>query len=240
MRALLTFGLLLLGGCTHTSPKTDISGIWINQTILDAAALSQPLNTQGSNLEWNIDIRAGKAQVSSGFEMAEGNLLQTSPDAWTVDYGGYSSDALRLDGKQLIQLGKEHMKEQVFSRPIDTAKTEERWGSTFRRALNAAYMGGKWRIIEGPGTGETVTFTADGQVSGLAKTDRYELCLDGDCASQGAGNNTLFLTNGDVGNTWIFVRKGKQMEILQAINGAQSDEIPTFTPGPRQWLLEQQ
>jgi hypothetical protein len=36
------------------------------------------------------------------------------------------------------------------------------------------------------------------------------------------------------------VRKGKQMEILQAINGAQSDEIPTFTPGPRQWLLEQQ
>ena len=128
----------------------------------------------------------------------------------------------------------------MFSRPIDTAKTEERWGSTFRRALNAAYMGGKWRIIEGPGTGETVTFTADGQVSGLAKTDRYELCLDGDCASQGAGNNTLFLTNGDVGNTWIFVRKGKQMEILQAINGAQNDEIPTFTPGPRQWLLEQQ
>ncbi len=78
MRALLTFGLLLLGGCTHTSPKTDISGIWINQTILDAAALSQSLNTQGSNLEWNIDIHAGKAQVSSGFEMAEGNLLQTS------------------------------------------------------------------------------------------------------------------------------------------------------------------
>jgi len=29
-------------------------------------------------------------------------------------------------------------------------------------------------------------------------------------------------------------------EIFQAINTAQADEVPSFTPGPRQWLLEKQ
>ncbi|RMT92592.1 hypothetical protein ALP39_02326 [Pseudomonas marginalis pv. marginalis] len=240
MRALLTLGLLLLGGCTHTPPETDISGIWINQAIIDTAALGQPLKTKGSNLEWDIDTRTGKAQMSNGFEMAEGQLLQTFPHAWTVDYDGYGTDELRLNGKQLIQLEKEHHKQQVFSRPPDIAKPGDRWSSTFRRALNTAYMGGKWRIIEGLGTGETVAFAADGQVTGLAKTDRYELCLDGDCASQGAGNDTLYLTNGDVGETWIFVRKGKQLEILHAINTSRTDEVPSLKLGPRQWLLEKQ
>lgn len=219
---------------------TDISGIWINQSIIDAAALGQPLKTQGTTLEWDIDTRTGKAQMSNGFEMGEGQLLRTSPDAWTVDYDGYGTDKLRLDGKQLIQLEKKHAKQQVFSRSADSARPGERWSSTFRRALNTAYMGGEWRIIEGPGTGEKVVFTKDGQVSGLTNTDRYELCLDGDCASQGAGNDTLYLAHGDVSDTWIFVRKGKQMEIIQAINRSQSDEIPSFTPGPRQWLLEKQ
>jgi len=71
MRALLILSLLLLSSCAHVPPEPDISGLWINQAIIDAAALGQPLNTQGSNLEWNIDTHAGKAQVSNGFEMGE-------------------------------------------------------------------------------------------------------------------------------------------------------------------------
>ena len=64
--------------------------------------------------------------------------------------------------------------------------------------------------------------------------------LGGDCATQGAGNDTLSLGKGDVADVWIFVRHGKRMEILNAINHAQPDEIPQLAPGPRQWLLEQQ
>lgn len=240
MRALLILSLLLLSSCAPVPPEPDISGLWINQAIIDAAALGQPLNTQGSNLEWNIDTHAGKAQVSNGFEMGEGQLLQKSPGAWTVDYNGHGSDELRFDGKHLTQLAQEHAPQQVFSRPTETAKTGERWSNTFRRALNSAYLGGEWKIIDGPGKGGTAVFSADGKVSGLPKTDQYELCLDGDCASQGAGNDTLYLGTGDVGDSWVFVRNGKRMEILQAINLSLPDEIPELTPGPRQWLLEKQ
>jgi hypothetical protein len=178
--------------------------------------------------------------VSSGFERGEGQLLQKSANAWTVDYNGYGTDELRLDGKRLTQLAKEHVPQQVFSRPTKTAKPHAKWAGTFRSALNAAYMGGQWKIIDSHGTGQLVVFTEDGHVSGLPGTDRYELCLDGDCASQGAGNDTLYLGTGDRSDTWIFVRKGMQLEIFQALNTAQADEIPQFTPGPRQWLLVKQ
>jgi hypothetical protein len=244
MRPLLFLGLLLLGGCTSMPAETDISGLWINQAAIDAAAqgqsLHESLNTHGRDLEWDINTRTGQAQVSSGFERGEGQLLQKSANAWTVDYNGYGTDELRLDGKRLTQLAKEHVLQQVFSRPTKTATPHAKWAGTFRSALNAAYMGGQWKIIDSHGTGQLVVFTEDGHVSGLPGTDRYELCLDGDCASQGAGNDTLYLGTGARSDTWIFVRKGKQLEIFQALNTAQADEIPQFTPGPRQWLLVKQ
>jgi hypothetical protein len=42
------------------------------------------------------------------------------------------------------------------------------------------------------------------------------------------------------GNNWIFVRKGKELEILQAVNAALADEQPQFAAGERKWLLEKQ
>jgi superoxide dismutase len=42
------------------------------------------------------------------------------------------------------------------------------------------------------------------------------------------------------GNTWIFARDGKKLEIFQTVNAALADEMPSFTPGTRQWLLEKQ
>ena len=135
-------------------------------------------------------------------------------------------------------LNLEHVAGQVFERPARPAPASGQWGTTFRQALNSAYMGGQWTIIEGQGIGHTVEFKADGSLSGLAQNDRYELCLGGDCATQGAGNDTLYLGKGNVGDGWIFVRYGRRMEILKAINQSQPDEIPRLAPGPRQWLLE--
>ena len=240
MRALLTIGLLLLGGCVHTPPETDIDGIWINQPIIDATSLGQPLNIHGTPLEWHIDTRMGKAQVRNGFEMAEGQLLRKAADTWTVDYGDGHTDELRLDGKQLTQEASQHTSQHAFNRPPEVVKTGGNWVNTFVNALNAAYMAGEWSIVEGPGKGTTAMFTAGGRVSGLGKADRYTLCLDGDCRSQGSGNETLVLSGAGASDTWIFVRKGKRMGIFQALNTAQADEVPQFTPGPRQWLLEKQ
>jgi len=244
MRTLLVLSLILLGGCTHTPPTTDISGLWINQAAIDSAAQGRPLlraiDAHGLNLEWNIDTRSAKAQVSNAFELGEGQLLPKAPGLWTVDYNGHGTDELQSDGKQLIQLPTVRYAGQVFRRPDPPAPVGATWGTTFRQALNSAYMGGQWKIIEGQGTGNIVVFKADGSVSGLAQNDRYELCLGGDCATQGAGNDTLYLGKGDVGDGWIFVRYGKRLEILQAINLSQPDEIPQLTPGPRQWLLEKQ
>ncbi|MGC6368535.1 hypothetical protein [Pseudomonas sp. K2I15] len=244
MRTLLVLSLILLGGCTHAPQTTDISGLWINQAAIDSAAQGRPLlraiDAHGMNLEWSIDTRNAKAQVSNAFELGEGQLLQKAPGIWTVDYNGHGTDELQLDGKQLIQQTTKNYAAQRFTRPTQPAIAGAKWGSTFRQALNSAYMGGQWKIIEGQGTGNIVAFRADGSMSGLAQNNRYELCLGGDCATQGAGNDTLYLGKGDVGKSWIFVRYGKQLEILQAINLSQPDEIPQLTPGPRQWLLEKQ
>ena len=112
--------------------------------------------------------------------------------------------------------------------------------ANFERALYAAYMGGDWKIANGNGEGATVQFQANGQVAGLPGADRYSLCLAGDCASMSGGYDSMWLQRNGVGNAWIFARKGKQLEIFQAINTSQADEVPSFTPGPRQWLLEKQ
>lgn len=246
MHKLLALSLspILLAGCSHTSQPADISGLWINQAAIDTAAQGRPLlkvlDANGLNLEWNIDARGGKALFSNAFEAGEGQLRSKAPGVWVVDYDGHGTDELHWDGNQLIQQAKAFFAGQVFRRPAQPAPEGARWGTTFRQALNSAYMGGKWKIIEGQGVGNSVVFHADGSLSGLAQNDRYELCLGGDCATQGAGNDTLSLGKGDVADAWIFVRHGKRMEILNAINHAQPDEIPQLAPGPRQWLLEQQ
>lgn len=240
----LLISLILLGGCAQTQQTADINGLWINQAAIDTAAQGRPLlkalDANGMNLEWNIDTRTNKAQLSNAFERGEGQLRLKAPGIWVVDYDGHGTNELQLDGNQLIQQTTEDSAGQVFRRPAQPASTSAKWGTTFRQALNSAYMGGQWKIIEGQGTGSLVNFSADGSMSGLGNNDRYELCLGGDCATQGAGNDTLYLGKGDAGDGWIFVRYGKRMEILKAINQSLSDEIPQLTPGPRQWLLEKQ
>lgn len=240
----LLIGLALLGGCTQAPQPVDISGIWINQAAIDAAAQGRPLlktlSANGWNLEWDIDTRTARAHASSAFEVGEGQLLPKAPAAWTVDHNSYSSDELQLKGQQLLQLPRKNFPGQIFQRPHPPAPAGARWGNTFRQALNSAYMGGQWKILEGQAAGGTTVFNADGSLSGLGGNDRYELCLGGDCATQGAGNDTLYLGKGDVGDGWIFVRYGNTLEIFQAINHSRPDEIPQLSPGPRQWLLEKQ
>jgi hypothetical protein len=113
-------------------------------------------------------------------------------------------------------------------------------GASFERALYSAYMGGSWTIASGQGEGNTVQFQADGQVSGLPGADRYALCLAGDCASMSSTNDNMWLQLNGQGNAYIFTRKGKELEIFQAVNTALADEMPQYTPGERKWLLEKQ
>ena len=51
--------------------------------------------------------------------------------------------------------------------------------------------------------------------------------------------DSLWLERNQQGNPWIFKRNGKQLEIFQAVNEAQPDEMPELRPGARRWLLEQ-
>ena len=246
MRKALALSLvaLFLGGCASNPADRDISGTWINQAAIDAAAkggpLREALQAYGPNLEWNVNTKAAQARYTNGFENVEGKLLGEESGGWKVDFYGSSASELKRDGKRLNQAANDNEPEQVFDRAPIPVPEGAPIGASFERALYTAYMGGSWKIVSGPGEGSSVQFQADGQVAGLPGADRYALCLAGDCASMSGGNDNMWLQLSGQGNTWIFARKGKELEILQAVNTAQADEMPQFTPGERKWLLEKQ
>ena len=235
---------LLLGGCASNPADLDVSGTWINQVAIDAAAkggpLREALQSFGPNLEWQVNTKAAQARYYNGFEVAEGKLLGEQSGAWSVDFYGSSATELKRKGKQLLQAANDNEPEQLFARPTEPAPEGAPLGANFERALYAAYLGGDWKITDGFGNGAIVQFQANGKVVGLPNADQYSLCLAGDCASMSGGYDSIWLQLNGQGNPWIFVRKGKQLEIFQAVNTAQADEVPQFTPGPRQWLLEKQ
>jgi len=243
MRKALAYSVfaLLLGGCASDPAKYDVSGTWINQVAIDAAvkkgSLRDALETYGPNLEWNIDTRNGQAKYSNGFERPEGHV-RADGKQWHVDFYGSAGTSLARDGKELIQGASDSEPEQPFVRAETELPANAPVGASFEQALYSAYMGGDWKITSGPGEGGQVKFLPDGRLQGLPGSDRYALCLAGDCATMSGRNDSIWLQQGGKGSAWIFVRKGKQLEIFQALNSAQADEQPQLNPGPRQWLLE--
>ena len=246
MRKALALSLLaiFLGGCASDPADRDISGTWVNQVAIDAAtkggSLREALQAYGPNLEWDINTKASQARYTNGFENVEGRLLGEKSGAWKVDFYGSSASELKRDGGQLQQAASDNEPEQVFDRAQIPVPEGAPIGASFERALYSAYMGGSWKIASGQGEGNTVQFQADGQVSGLPGADRYALCLAGDCASMSSTNDNMWLQLNGQGNAYIFARKGKELEIFQAVNTALADEMPQYTPGERKWLLEKQ
>ncbi|CAI8757268.1 MULTISPECIES: hypothetical protein [Pseudomonas] len=246
MRKALALSLLaiFLGGCASDPADRDISGTWVNQVAIDAAAkggpLREALQAYGPNLEWDVNTKAGQARYTNGFENVEGRLQGEQSGAWKVDFYGSSGSELKRDGGQMKQAATENEPDQVFDRAQIPVPEGAPIGASFERALYSAYLGGSWKIASGDGEGNTVQFQADGQVSGLPGADRYALCLAGDCASMNSDHDSMWLQLNGQGNNWIFARKGKALEIFQAVNSALADEMPQFTPGERKWLLEKQ
>ena len=246
MRKALALSLLaiFLGGCASDPADRDISGTWINQVAIDAAAkggpLREALQAYGPNLEWDVNTKAGQARYTNGFENVEGRLQGEQSGAWKVDFYGSSGSELKRDGGRMKQAATENEPDQLFDRAQIPVPEGAPIGASFERALYSAYLGGSWKIASGDGEGGTVQFQADGQVSGLPGADRYALCLAGDCASMNSDHDSMWLQLNGQGNNWIFARKGKALEIFQAVNSALADEMPQFTPGELKWLLEKQ
>ena len=232
--------LTLLGGCA-SKPK-DPSGIWINQAAIDAAVDSQHLReallAYGPNLEWNLNSARQQATFSNGFELADGQLSVQTDGLWQVSFYGEHHEVLKPEGALLIQQASATWPEQRFARPkvkIDAAAPA---GSSFEYSLYEAFLAGSWKIRSGPGEGGLVIFHADGKLDGLPGAERFALCLAGDCAAMSGEYDSLWLQLGQEGNEWIFVRDGDQLQIFEALNRAQPDEMPDLYPGPQRWLLE--
>jgi hypothetical protein len=245
MRSALAISLLavILGGCaSHADRNPD--GTWINQTAIDSAVkggnLRQALLASGPNLEWQINTKANQAVYSNGFEVGEGKIASAAEGKLHIDFYGNFFEDLSFDGDDLVQAASESGPEQHFEKPEAPAPEGAPAGSSFEKALYEAYMGGKWTIVSGDGQGSTVQFMADGSVQGLPENDRYALCLAGDCAAMSGEYDSMWLEKAEQGAPWIFARKGKQLEIFQALNNAGPDQMPELRPGTRRWLLEQQ
>lgn len=238
LTALLASALLV--GCAGKPGSPD--GIWINQPLIDAAREGGPLReallAHGPNLEWRIDSTRGIATYSNGFELGEGQLSAEQPGHWQVDYHGDYQEQLSLDGKQLVQAASANGPEQHFSKPATAMAADAPPGSSFEWALYQAYLGGKWTISQGLGQGGLVIFHPDGRVEGLPGSERYALCLAGDCASMAGDHDSIWLQLGQQGAPWLLERDGDELRIFEAVNQAQSTEMPEYRPGHQAWLLE--
>lgn len=242
MRHALTLALAaaLLSGCASHKPE-DYNGTWINQQAIDAAAkgvsLRKALQDSGGNLEWKVNVAAAQASYTNGFEIVDGQLKDGEKQR-DVEFPGGQVATLSLDGDELMEHASQSSPEHSFQKAKTPAPAEARTGTTFEQALYSAYLGGTWKVIEGPGQGNVVRFGDSGSVEGLPNLDRYALCLAGDCATMSGEYDSLWLERNQQGNPWIFKREGKTLEILRARNSAQPDEMPQLYPGARQWLLE--
>ena len=242
MRSLLCLlaCLTLLGGCA-SKPK-DPSGIWINQAAIDAAVDSQHLReallAYGPNLEWNLNSARQQATFSNGFELADGQLSAQADGLWQVSFYGENHEVLKPEGALLIQQASATWPEQRFARPKVKVDAAAPAGSSFEYSLYEAFLAGSWKIRSGTGEGGLVIFHADGKLDGLPGAERFALCLAGDCAAMSGEYDSLWLQLGQEGNEWIFVRDGDQLQIFEALNRAQPDEMPDLYPGPQRWLLE--
>ncbi|WAH58978.1 hypothetical protein LZ023_05230 [Pseudomonas silvicola] len=246
MRHALVLPLLaaLLSGCASHS-NVDPSGVWINQQVIDAAAkgisLRQAMPKNDQPLEWQLNSKANQASFSNGFEVGQGNLQPLGKGKWTVTLSGsLTEDMTTVSDDELEVAANKAGPKQVFNKLKTTAEPNAPVGSSFERALYGAYMGGDWKIVEGPGQGSVVHFLADGQLAGFPGADRYALCLAGDCATMTGGQDSMWIERNKQGAPFIFKRDGKQLEIFQAVNQAQADEMPQFKAGERRWLLNKQ
>ena len=232
--------LTLLGGCA--SKLKDPSGIWINQAAIDDAVDSQHLReallAYGPNLEWNLNSARQQATFSNGFELADGQLSAQADGLWQVSFYGEHHEVFKPEGELLIQQASATWPEQRFARPKVKVDAAAPAGSSFEYSLYEAFLAGSWKIRSGPGEGGLVIFHADGKLDGLPGAERFALCLAGDCAAMSGEYDSLWLQLGQEGNEWIFVRDGDQLQIFEALNRAQPDEMPDLHPGPQRWLLE--
>lgn len=240
MRQALPFALaaLLMSGCASHKPE-DFNGVWINQDAIEAAkggSLRQALDKHGPVLEWKLDVANQQVSYSNGFEAADGQL-SANDKQWQASFPGGQTEQLKLDG-DVLKATDQRGAEQTFVRAKQPNAADAPLGSSFEKALYQSYLGGEWKIVEGQGKGGVVRFADNGSVTGLPGPDRYALCLAGDCAAMGGSNDSLWLERDQRGAPFIFKRDGDKLEIFQAINSAQPDEVPTLAPGARKWVLE--
>ena len=237
---LLILGAGLLAGCAGPGSP---DGTWINQPIIDAAREGIPLReallAHGPVLEWRLDSQRGLATYSNGFEAPQGEMTAGEKAGhWQVSFQCDFHEDLTQESEELVQEASANGPEQHFSRPTHVAEDGTPLGSSFEWALYDAYLGGEWKIREGTGEGGLVLFHPDGRLEGLPGTERYALCLAGDCAAMAGEHDSLWLQLGNQGAPWLFERNGDDLRILEAINRAAPDEVPDLRPGRQVWLLE--
>ncbi len=60
----------------------------------------------------------------------------------------------------------------------------------------------------------------------------------GDCAAMSGDNDSIWLQQGNRGRELLFSLDDDELQPFEAVNTAGANEMPSYVPGKRVWLLE--
>ena len=192
--------------CNKTkSDESTLRGHYINQSFLESSKDSVPgtINTYCYELDFVSD---DSVKVFYGFEEA---ML-----AYAKSGKKYAIKAVFQDKDLLFSISEDHklMLEDSVWKQSDTHSVFQKADSTssgqwnFPAKLNEVMIARSYEIFEkGKATGQKVTFSPDGKVTGLGDFTSYEVCFSGDCVGEvHPVSNNITLSSGSINSVYAF------------------------------------
>lgn len=215
--SLIYIAALLVTSCNSSKSNhhvTSISGRYINETFLQQIPDSVAGSIQGYCYEMNF-ISADSVMINYGFE--QGTLkyekrgdrnyaLLAAARNYDLTFTLNEDSTITLHDSTWVMLDS-----SWIGAPLNSTfkKVPDKSGFTwiFQQYLNEKFIAGNYSLYkEGSPKSDEVVFTTDGEVSGLADYNTYNICFSGDCVAETEKPHNIisFGNDGNIVDSYVF------------------------------------